>query len=244
MYGADEVVTLDGTNSLFSVFCKPSVKLTVLTRRQEFWDTPQQMITEALGIKDFFLVNVSGSFLNNSSSDDPLANYAAGMTYMYVTEDFKNYVKQAFNEELDIIPIESFKDGLFEYLSSFADYCRGSVQFLSVKNIKMSDILQSLGEIIMGETYAPDKEYTPTDDERRLQKLKRLRREENEINASKIRALTDKAKEYIEENSLLKQSLALLEEENRQLREKNSEMSEYMAEVSRLLDALEAKDEE
>ena len=241
MYGAEEIVTLDGTNSLFSVFCKPSVKLTVLTRRQEFWDTPQQMITEALGIKDFYLVNTSGSFLNNSSSDDPLANYANGMTFMYVTEDFKRYVKHVYNEELDVDPIESFKNGLFEYLSSFAAYSADSVKFLAVKNIKMSDILQSLGEIIMGENFAPDKEYSPTGDEMRIRKLKRLRQEENEINASKIRLLTDKAKEYIEENTALKQSLTQLEAENAQLREKNSELSSYMAEITRLLDTLESQ---
>ena len=242
MYGADEVVTLDGTSSMFSVFCKPSAKLTVLTRRQTFWNTPQQMITEALGIKDFYMVNVSGSFLNNSSSDNPLFNYAYGMTYMYVTEDFKSYVKQVYNEELDIEPIESFKHGLYGYIYDFAAFFSQKKAFNFVKNIKMSDILKSLSEIVLGEEM-DDSVITPTEDETRIERLKFMFLEENNIKSEKIKELSHKAKEYIEENTLLKQSLSQLEAENRQLREKNSEMSAYVDEISRLLDSLEAGNE-
>ena len=240
MYGADEVVTVDGTNSLFTVFCKPTVRLTILTRRLNFWDTPQQLITEAVGIKEFFLVNTSGGFLSDFS-DDAFSNYSSGMTFLCVTEEFKNYVKRVYDEELDITPEESLKNRLYEYLSFFVRFYSDPIHFNVVKDTKMIDVLRGMSEIILGEE--PDTSRLDlTEDEKRIKKLTQQLNEESGLYAEKIKLLTDKAKEYIEENAELKRSLAQLESENRQLREKNSELSSYMAEISGLLDALESQD--
>ena len=241
MYGADEVVTVDGSNSLFSVFCKPTVRLTVLTRRLDFWDTPQQLITEALGIKEFYMVNVTGSFLNNFS-DDPFINYACGMTFLCVTEDFEKYVKYIYNEELDITPEESIKNGLYDYLRSFAEFYSDPYRFNVLKDIKMVDVLRSMSEFFLKKELDADR-LDLTSDEKRLRKLRQQLQEETELHSEKIKALSEKAKEYIEENASLKQALTQLEDENRQLREKNSEMAAYMAEISQLMDALEAQDD-
>lgn len=236
MYGADEVATVDGTNSLFTVFCKPTVKLTILTRRLNFWDTPQQLITEAVGIKEFYLVNTSGGFLSEFS-DDAFSNYSSGMTFLCVTEEFKNYVKRVYGEELDITPEESLKNCLYEYLSFFVKFYSDPVRFGVVKDIKMIDVLRGMSEIILGKDL-DESHLDHTADEKRVRTLKKQLNEENGLNAEKIRLLTDKAKECIEENARLKQAFTQLEAENQRLREQNAELSSYMAEISGLLDAL------
>ena len=240
MYGADEVVTIDGTSSLFTVFCKPTVRLTILTRRMDFWDTPQQLITEALGIKDFFLVNTSGNFLDNFS-DDAFINYARGMTIAYATKEFKEYVKYVFNEELDITPEESLKKHLFDYLTYFPEYYSKFPAFSSVSNIKMTDILRSMSEVFLGKKLDTGDLVFLTDEELSVKRLELQLKDERETNAERIKQVSDKAKELVDEITSLKQSLAQRDAEIDRLRKENSELSSYMAEISQLLDALEAQ---
>ena len=239
MYGADEVITIDGTSSLFTVFCKPSVRLTVLTRRMECWDTPQQLINEALGIKEFFLVNISGNFLDNFS-DDAFNNYALGMMLASVTKEFAKYVKYVYNEELDITPEESLKKHLYDYFTRFPKYYTQSSFFPIVSNIKMTDILQSMGQVFSGEDLDLSSPVFLTDDEKRIKELERRLCEEKEVSEGKIKLLTDKAKEFIDEISALKQAIAQLQAKNQQLIKEKAELTAYMTEISSLLDALEA----
>ena len=239
MYGAEEVVTVDGTSSLFTVFCKPTVKLTILTRRLDFWDTPQQLINEAVGIKEFFLVNISGSFLENFS-DKTFLNFSRGLVLAYATKEFAKYVKYVYDEDLDITPDESLKKHFYDYLTYFSEYYTQPSPFFAVSNIKMTDILRSMSEVFLGKELDTSGLDFTTDNERTIKKLKAQLREEKETSAVKIRNLSEKTKEYTEENERLKQYLTQLESENRQLRETNSELSSYMAEISSLLDALEA----
>ena len=243
MYGADEVVTIDGTNALFSVFCKPSVRLTVLTRRMDYWDTPQQLITEALGIKEFFLVNTSGSFLENITDEahnQVIVNFSRGLTFSYATKEFARYVKYLYNEEPDVTPEEALKKYLYDYLTYFPEHFSKGKDFIAVSNIKMTDILRGMSEVFLGKKLDTRRLYFVTDDEHTIKKLKLQLRDEREEGAEKMKSLTEKAKELVDENVSLKQTVTQLEAENRQLREKNSEMSAYMAEISQLLDALEA----
>ena len=240
MYGADEVVTVDGTNSLFTVFCKPSVKLTILTRRLDYWDIAQQLITEAVGIKEFFLVNISGNFLENFSKN-PLYGYGKGLTFTYATKEFAKYVKDVYNEELDITPEEALKKYSYDYLSRFLEYYSQPVSFSVVSGMKMMDILRGMSEVFWGKALdTGDLLFAANDDEIRIQSLEQRLQAEQEECAKKIQHLSEKAKGYIDEIVGLKQTLARLEAENKQLCEKNSEMSAYMAEISQLLDALEA----
>ena len=241
MYGADEVVTIDGTNSLFTVFCKPTAKVTVLTRRLDFWDSPQQLINESLRIKDFFLVNISGNFLENFSGNT-FFNYARGMTFTYVTKEFKKYVKYIYNEDIDITPEESLKERFYEYLVYFSEFYAKMPEYLCIANVKMKDVLRSMNEVFKGKKMDTGDRLYFTTDEFELKKLRRKLREEKETSSNKIMHLSEMAKEAINENTSLKQALAQLEAENRQLREKNAELTAYMAEISQLLDALEGED--
>lgn len=239
MYGADEVVTIDGTSSLFTVFCKPTARLTILTRRLDFWDTPQQLVTEALGIKDFYLVNTAGSILDNFS-DNTFSIYSSGLNTVYATEEFRKYVKYVYNEELEITPEESLKSILYEYISFFPVYYSDPTAERCLREMKVSHILQSICEVVLGKEMNEIFHDFSTQDENRLKNLKERLEKDNKLHEEKIKQLTEKAKEYIEENASLKNTLAQLEAENQQLREKNSELSAYMAEISTLFDALEA----
>ena len=239
MYGADEVVTIDGTSSLFTVFCKPSVRLTVLTRRMNYWDTPQQLINEALGIKEFFLVNISGNFLDNFS-DDAFNNYILGMMFGYATKEFAKYVKYVYNEELDITPEESLKKYAYDYFTFFPRYYIEPFIFPTVRNIKMTDILRGMSEVFLGKELDTSKLDFLTGDEIRCQKLENRIQAVEEATEEKVKLLTDKAKEFINENANLKQTIAQLQAENQQLAKEKAELTAYMAEISSLLDALEA----
>ena len=238
MYGAEEVVTIDGTNSLFTIFCKPTVKLTILTKRMNYWDTPQQLITEAVGIKEFFLVNISGNFLEQFTNND-FAVYARGLVLTYATKEFAKYVKYIYNEELDITPDESLKKYFYDYLIYFAEYYSQPDRFHIIGGIKMTDILRSMNEVFLGKKLDTGEFDFFTDDEIRNKVLERRLFGEQEGSAKKIEYLTEKAKGFVDEIASLKQSLAQLESENQRLRRENSEMSSYMAEIGQLLDALE-----
>ena len=239
MYGADEVVTIDGTNSLFTVFCKPTVKLTVLTRRMDFWDIPQQMINEALGIKEFFLVNTSGNFLDNFSGN-AIVNFAGGLTFVYATKEFAKYVKYVYNEEVDITPEESLKKYFYEYLTYFPKYYSDPTIFGCIANIKMTDIMRGMSEVFLGKKLDTSKILFLTEEEINVKKLELRLRDEREEAAEKIKMLSEKAKEFVDENTRLKNTLAQRDAEIERLRKENSELSSYMAEISQLLDALEA----
>ena len=248
MYGADEVVTLDGTNNLYAVFCKPTVKLTVLTRKMHYWNTPLQQIVEALGIKDLYLVNVSGNFLDNFSGSyrendtfNDFQNFALGIVLAYATREFKKYVADIYNEEIDITPEEALKKHLYDYLSFFPEYYSEPQRFLCVYNVKMTDILRGMCEVFQGKEWKPEKAAPLTYDERLCLSLERQLQDEKESNAEKVKLLNEKAKGFIDEITSLKAAIAQLEAENEQLRRNNSELSSYMAEISSLLDSLEAQ---
>ena len=240
MYGADEVVTIDGTNSLFTVFCKPSVKLTILTRRMDYWDIAQQLITEAVGIKEFFLVNVSGNFLENFS-EFAFRNFSRGLALTYATKEFAKYVKYIYNEDIDITPEESLKKHLYDYLARFPEYySQSNANMYCIRNIKMTDILRSMSEIFLGKTLDTSGLDFLTEDEIRVKKLEFKLKDEKKASAEKIQQLSDKAKEFIDEITRLRQALSQRDTEIAQLRKENAELSSYMAEISSLLDALEA----
>ena len=239
MYGADEVVTVDGTNSLFTVFCKPTVRLTILTRRMDFWGIPQQLITEALGIKEFFLVNISGNFLENFS-DNTFINFSRGLVLTYASKEFQKYVKQVYNEELDITPEESLKNHLYEYLAYFPEYYSKNRTFRIVSGIKMTDILKSMSEVFLGQKLDTGDLAFYTDGDLSAKRLELQFRDERNSAEEKIKQLTEKAKDFIDEIAGLRNALAQREAEIEQLRRSNEEMSAYMAEISRLLDSLEA----
>lgn len=166
MYGADEVVTLDGTNSIFTVFCKPSVKLTILAKEYNNWNYVQHLITEAVGIKEFYLVNVSVNFLENNFSD--------GLSLICVTDEFKRYVKDVFNEELDITPKESLKGCLYDYLEYFPKHFSVPYNFNFIKNQKMLTVLQNISEIFVGKEFDTSQIDIITNEDKLFNQVKQL----------------------------------------------------------------------
>lgn len=167
MYGAEEVVTVEGTNAHFAIFCKPSVKLTILTRMFTGWAEPQQLVNEAVGIKELFLVNTSGNFIiNRRSTDgyniflDGIYNFASGLSLMCVTNEFKKYVKYVFGEELDITPEESLKSVLYEYLAYFPKHYSDAMHFSQIRDLKISDVLKNMSEVFLGEEFIITYQYS------------------------------------------------------------------------------------
>lgn len=228
MYGADEIVTVDGTNEMFSIFCKPTVKVTILTRYFNFWNSPQQLVTESVGIKDFFMINASGNFLRNTI--DTIRDFAWGISLLCVTKEFKKYVKDVYDEELDITPEESLKNNLYEFLAYLPEYYRSDLRWynFSAKKITFLDILKSTSEVFLREEFSTGGFDLSTEKDKLTHEIKRLEKEnahfikENEEYSEKVRLLSDKAKEFIDENAVLKRYIAQLEAEIRLLCDEKS----------------------
>ncbi len=152
MLGCDEFVTLIGTSALYSVFCKPTVKLTILSRINTNGFTHICSICEAACIKDIYCVDISMNFLHK--------NFVYGISLLGVTDSFKKYVKSVYGEELSISTEESIKNNLWEYLSYFPEYYSNSQskwggvnQFNNIKNQKMLTVLQMMSEVFLGKEF-------------------------------------------------------------------------------------------
>ena len=229
LYGADEAVMLEGTPPLWAVFCKPGTRLTVLGRTfagygAGRYSAPQNFINEASEV-EFFLVNVSATFVNVFSDEinDPSFYSDIGGTNLFllcVTEEFKRYVKDVFNEELDITPEESLRGILYDYLARIPKYfAKNRRGFASVKNIKVADIIENISEVFFREDF--DTSALNMDiitDEDMLRDRLELSLKENRSISNKLRLMADKAKELIDENTALRQHIARLEAENDLLR--------------------------
>lgn len=221
MYGADEVVTVDSTNQIFTVFCKPTARVTILTRLCTLWNTPQQLITEAAGIKEFYMVNASGNFINNFN--DNFDYFTDGLSLLCVTEEFRKYVKDVYNEELDITPEESLKNCVYEFLSYFPEYYSDPVNFTIIRNLKILDILRSMSEFFLGKEFSTEKLSLSTNEDKMVRKLQ-LQQKQTELDSEKIKLLTEKAAALIEENKNLKYSISRLENKTAQLGSGDNEL--------------------
>lgn len=222
MYGADEVVTVAGTNSLYACFCKPSVKLTVLSRQRHAWMVEHQPVNEAVGIKDFYLVNVSCKFTNKSFHE---------LTLLGVTNEFKQYVKKFFGEELNVTFEESIKEYLYAYCQNIPEYYSVPRYFNVIKNIKMLDILQIMSEVFLGKDFDTSKLDLSTNESNLQNQVKNLTAQKNDL-TSKINALT-------KENESFKSSKASLEDENKRLNAQLKSMSDVNEALKQQLHTLE-----
>ena len=221
LYGADEVVTVDGTNAQFAIFCKPTAKLTILSRLRNYWASLQQLVTEAAGIKDFYLVNVSGNFIHD--------DFGLGLTLLCVTDEFKKYVKEFFGEEIDITPNESLKNVLFDYLKFVPEYYSYPEYFNAIKNQKMLTVLQNMSELLLGKDFDTSNLDLSTNESN-------LQRQVQDLNAQK-NSLTSQVNALNEENKGLKSAKAQNEDEIAKLRSDQNKLN------SELLDAHRQKDE-
>lgn len=221
--GADEIVTTIGTNNLFSIFCKPSATITVLARVDNtgYLVDSLSMICEAIGCKNFYIVNVAASFLHK--------NLVWGLQLLSVTNEFKEYVKLVFNEEIDITPEESLKNVLYDYLKFFPEYYSEPTLFNCLKNQKMLTVLQNMSELFLGKAFDTSNLDLSTNESN-------LQNQVKELNAQKS-SLTTQINALIEENKALKSTNAQNETELAWLHTNQNKSN------AELLDAHRQKDE-
>ena len=256
-YGADEVVVqADGSMFILAVFCKPGTKVTVLGKIFG-WCSDGGIIFEAAGL-EYFAVNVSGTIFNVISDqilDRSFRMHIAGnnLSLLCVTEEFKQYVKDVFNEELDITPEESLRSVLYDYFAYIPKYfAKRRLGFFSIKNLKVADIIENISEVFYREDFDTSELDLITNEELFANQAKYYR-EESISKSEKLRALADKAKGFVDENAALKKHIARLEAENDRLRSSDggtlqtelleayrqkSEVEERLLELYRRIDEL------
>ena len=109
--GADEIATFLGTLAHWSLFCRSSVKFTILTRYDQF-RCRQCLINEATGI-DWYIVSTARNFL--------YAEQGAGVNLVGATEHWQDFVRDHFGEEIEIddrLP----QDVVDDYISHWCRY--------------------------------------------------------------------------------------------------------------------------
>lgn len=142
---ADEVVTPDGTNVLYAIFCRHLSKLTILTRTNAEINSGDLIPLEASNIKEIYIVNVAGGFLHK--------HFVFGIGLMVVTPQFVDYVSNVYNESLSVTPEQSVKENLYEYLKKFPQYFTNPYLFSFIKNQKMYSVIQNISELFYGENF-------------------------------------------------------------------------------------------
>ena len=109
--GADEIATYLGTLSHWSLFCRPSTKFTMLTRYDTF-NTRQCLLLEAHPV-DWRIVSTARNVM--------YAEQGAGVNLLGPTEQWRDYVREHFGEEISIndrLPSEIVDD----YFSHWCKY--------------------------------------------------------------------------------------------------------------------------
>lgn len=225
---ADEVVTPDGTNVLYSIFCRSLSKLTILTRINTEINSGDFIPLEAANIKEIFIVNVAGGFLHK--------HFVFGIGMMVVTPQFVDYVSNVYNESLSITPENSIKENLYEYLKKFPQYFKNPYLFSFIKNQKMYSVMQNISELFYGENFdtsqfCVDPNYS-------------LRTREDDLSEQVIQLTADlnfKQKRIIElENTDIFKTAKLLEETNIKFEEQLSQIHRSQQVVQDLQIKIEA----
>lgn len=222
LYSADEVVALEGTLAHMAVFCKPTAKFTILSKMFSYLCPMQPQINEASGA-EIYHVNISGSFFSDFSErkacQDQVALFSQSLSLLCVTEEFRKYVKYYFNEDLDITPEESLKSHLYEYIARAPEhFFTTSYGFSTIKELKMSDILQNISEVFFRKNIDTSHIKLSTSSDLKSSRDLIIQKRENELNLEKVKVLTSRANALIDENKDLKLYIARLRDEIDQLR--------------------------
>lgn len=151
MLGAEEVATTTGTNHLFSIFCKASTKITILSRvdNTPYGTATEGMICEAMHCKNLYIVNIAAGFFHK--------DYVWGMCLLCVTDEFKRYVKEFFGEELNVSTEESLKNVLFDYFKTIPEYYSNPMYFNYIKNQSILTLLQNISELFCNKDFDTSK---------------------------------------------------------------------------------------
>lgn len=216
MSGADEVVAMSGSNINFTVFCKPTTKVTELARVDSFVYADQVKTNAVSNISDMYVVNVGCGFLHK--------DFVFGLQFLSVTNDFARYAKEVYGEELDITPEEAFKKNVYEYLVSSIEYYSDPEKFNFIKNQKMITILQNLSEILLGKEFDTSRLDLTTNEDKLRGQVKQLA------------ADLDSSKKRVSEleNADIYKAAQLLETTNRKLEMQVAELHNAMQNMQNL----------
>lgn len=143
--GADEFASMIGTNSHYEIFCKPTARITLLSRTDNQPHPVQAFINEAVKNKNLYCVNVSIGFFHKYDWD--------GLSFMGVTNEFIEYVREVFDEEPDITPEQYLRDNLYDYFYYILQYYSRPTNFNYLKNQKMITMLQNMSEVFLGRDF-------------------------------------------------------------------------------------------
>lgn len=141
---ADEFVTFNGTSQHYTVFCKPSIKVTILQRDNASLLPVQTLMTEAAGINSIYIVDVSLDFLHQE--------LYGNINLVGVTDEWARYVKEVYGEKLNITKEEYIRSHMYEYLCFYPKYYfqRQDI-YDGIKNFKALDMLKNISEVLLGE---------------------------------------------------------------------------------------------
>ncbi len=147
--GADEIVSNIGTNSLYVVFCKPNARITITTRVNDEIMDCQALAHETRGIKDFYIVDVSLDFLHKQR--------VWGTNILGVTNEWKQYVKDIYGEDISETTESSLKEGLYDYLKRSAEYYSSPNMFKLFAGYNQLKILNNMNEVFLGQPLSTER---------------------------------------------------------------------------------------
>ena len=141
---ADEFITFNGTSQHYAVFCKPSTKITILQRDNLSILPSQTLMTEAAGINDIYIVNISLNFIHQ--------NLYGNVNLIGITDEWIRYVKEVYGEDVGITKEDFIKSHMYEYLRFYPKYYLQRQDIYDViKNFKALDMLRNISEVLLGE---------------------------------------------------------------------------------------------
>ena len=202
---ADEFVTQVGTNAHYAIFCKPTVKLTLLSRLSFDPVNVQAQIVQSAGIKELYCVDISLNFMNT--------DFVYGSSLIGPTMEFRRYAADVFGEEIDVSTEEYLRNNLYEYMKSLPERYIEPLTFNAIKNQKMLTVLQNMSEVFLGKEFDTSKLDLSTN-ESILSKQLKSEKSKNDEKQKKIDALNKQLKELKAENELLKTENKLLPDKN------------------------------
>ena len=223
MYGADEVVSTLGTNTHFLIFCKPTVKLTILTRVAFESCSGQLLVNQAANIKDITIVNIASDFLHR--------NFVRGLNLICVTDEFKIYAKKVYNEDVVIDSREALKNIVFDYLQYFPEYYSSPRPFDTIKNQKMVTVLQNMSEVFLGKEFDTAGLNLTTNEDNLRNQVKLLT---SDLTASKNRVAELEKTDVFKAAKLLEATNNKLEKQVNELRNALNNMQSLQTEIDKL----------
>ena len=141
---ADEFVMINGSSQNYAVFCKPSAKIVILQRDNACIWNAHTLATSAAGINNIYIIDVSLDFIHQS--------IYGNVNLIGVTGEWIRYVKEVYDEEVDITTEDYLKSHMFEYLGLYPKYYFKRQDILdTIKNFRATDMLRNISEVLLGE---------------------------------------------------------------------------------------------